>query len=162
MNFQSDNVSGMAPEILKAVIAANAGEAPSYGADPWTAALTARLAAVFEREVAVFPVATGSAANALALACLVPPYGAVYSHEAAHIQADECGGPEFYTHGAKLVGLPGAHGRLDPDTLDRALSRAGTGIVHRVQPRALSLTQATEAGTVYPPDQIAARPMITG
>ncbi|MFV3074185.1 threonine aldolase family protein [Niveispirillum fermenti] len=156
MNFMSDNVAGAAPEILAALTAASQGTAPSYGADEWTRRLTARLSALFEREVAVFPVATGTAANALALAALAPPWGSIYCHAEAHIHADECGAPEMYTGGAKLVPLDGIDGKLAPDTLSAALERAPKGFVHAVQPAALSLTQATEAGTVYSPAEVAA------
>lgn len=156
MNFMSDNVTGAAPEILAALVAANQGNAPSYGADILTARLTERLSALFEREVVVFPVATGTAANALALASLTPPWGSIYCHAEAHIQADECGAPEMFTGGAKLVPLPGDHGKIAPDTLSAALDRAHKGFVHAVQPASLSLTQATEAGTVYNPDEVAA------
>lgn len=156
MNFNSDNVAGAAPQILKALAEAAAGRVDSYGEDPLTAKVGQRMAELFDRPVAVFPVATGSAANALALAAIVPPYGAVYCHEASHINTDECGAPEFYTAGAKLVGMPGAHGKLVPDALEAALNRSGAGVVHHVQPAALSLTQATEAGTVYAPAEVAA------
>ncbi|XKH38818.1 threonine aldolase family protein [Azospirillum doebereinerae] len=118
--------------------------------------MTERLSAIFETQVAVFPVATGTAANALALSALAPPFGAIYCYEEAHITVDECGAPEFFTGGAKLVPLPGAHGKLTPDTVARAVARAGVGVVHKVQPSALSLTQATEAGTVYRPDEVEA------
>lgn len=155
-DFRSDNVAGAAPEVMTALAAAATGSASPYGADPWSERLTARLSALFETEVAVFPVATGTAANSLALASVVPPFGAVYCHEEAHIQIDECGAPEFFTGGAKLVPLPGANGKLTPDALQAALARAGIGVVHRVQPAALSLTQATEAGTVYSPAEVAA------
>jgi threonine aldolase len=154
VNFASDNASGAAPEILAAIAAANEGTAPPYGADAITARLEQRFAEVFEHEVAIFPVATGTAANALALAALTPPWGAIYCHEEAHIAADECGAPEFFTGGAKLVPLPGAHGKLDASTLEAHI--AGAGVVHQVQPAALSLTQETEAGTLYRPDEIAA------
>lgn len=156
MNFNSDNVAGAAPQILKALAEAAAGRVDSYGEDPLTAKVGQRMAELFDRPVAVFPVATGSAANALSLAAIVPPYGAVYCHEASHINTDECGAPEFYTAGAKLVGLPGAHGKLTPDALSNVLARSGAGVVHHVQPAALSLTQATEAGTVYTPAEVAA------
>ncbi|MCW2246990.1 threonine aldolase [Azospirillum fermentarium] len=155
-DFRSDNVAGVAPAVMAALTAASTGTAPSYGADPWTARLTAQLSALFEREVAVFPLVTGTGANALALAGLVPPWGAVLCHEESHITADECNAPEAFTGGAKLVGLPGAHGKLTPDTVTAALERAGIGIVHHAQPAALSITQATEAGTVYTPDEITA------
>lgn len=156
MNFMSDNVTGAAPEILAALVAANDGTAPSYGADDWTRRLTERLSTLFEREVAVFPVATGTAANALSLAALTPPWGSIYCHAEAHIQVDECGAPEMFTAGAKLVPLPGDHGKIAPLTLSKTLGRANQGVVHAVQPAALSLTQATEAGTIYTPDEVSA------
>jgi len=156
MNFMSDNVTGAAPEILDALIRANEGAMPSYGADPLTARVERRMAALFGRDVAVFPVATGTAANSLALACMTPPWGAVYCHADSHINQDECGAPEMFTAGAKLIPLPGAHGKLTPDTLSAALEKAHVGFVHAVQPAALSLTQATESGTVYTPDEVAA------
>ncbi|CAO3437572.1 threonine aldolase family protein [Azospirillum doebereinerae] len=155
-DFRSDNVAGAAPEVMTALAAASTGQAAPYGNDALTARVTERLSAIFETPVAVFPVATGTAANALALSALAPPFGAIYCHEEAHITVDECGAPEFFTGGAKLVPLPGAHGKLTPDTVARAVARAGVGVVHKVQPSALSLTQATEAGTVYRPDEVEA------
>ncbi|WP_207479494.1 threonine aldolase family protein [Arenibaculum pallidiluteum] len=157
MIFTSDNVTGAAPEILEALTRAmTSGAMPSYGADPVTAGLERRLADLFETEVAVFPVATGSAANSLALATLTPPYGAVYCHHEAHINTDECGAPEAFTGGAKLIGLPGEGGKIAAATLEAALARAPFGFVHAVQPTVLSLTQATEAGTIYTPAEVAA------
>jgi threonine aldolase len=154
VNFASDNVTGIAPEILAAIEAANRGAAMPYGADEITRRLEQRFAEIFEHAVVVFPVATGTAANALALACLTPPFGAVYCHEQAHIATDECGAPEFFTGGAKLVTCPGEHGKLTPDIL--AARIAGAGVMHKVQPAILSITQQTEAGTVYRADEIAA------
>lgn len=154
VNFCSDNTAGAAPEILEALAAVNRGRAMPYGNDEVTRRLEARFSEVFETDVAVFPVATGTAANGLALSVMVPPFGAVYCHEDAHIQADECGAPEFYTGGAKLVPLTGAHGKLDAATLRAAVT--GAGSVHAVQPAAISLTQASEAGTVYALDEVAA------
>lgn len=156
MILASDNASGVAPEILAALERANAGTAMPYGADETTARLRARLAEVFETEVEVFPVVSGTAANVLTLAPMTPPYGAIYCHAEAHINTDECGAPELYTGGAKLMGLPGAHGKLAPEDLAAALERAGIGDVHHAQPAALSLTQASEAGTVYAPEEVAA------
>lgn len=153
-NFCSDNTTGAAPEILRALEAANAGPAMPYGNDELTRRVETRLAEVFETEVTAFPVATGTAANVLALSVMTPPYGAIYCHEESHINVDECGAPEFYTGGAKLVTLSGAHGKLDPATIGGAIK--GAGVVHEVQPAAISLTQATEAGTVYTPDETAA------
>lgn len=155
-DFRSDNTAGVAPEVMDAIARAATGTAAPYGEDPWTARLTARLAEVFETAVAVYPVATGTAANALALAALTPPWGAVYCQREAHIQVDECGAVGLQTGGATLVPLDGPHGKLDPDTLADTLAEAGAGVVHRVQPAALCLTQATEAGTVYTPAEVAA------
>jgi threonine aldolase len=155
MNFRSDNVAGAHPRILDALARGAEGRVDSYGKDPATARVVEALGAVFERPVSAFPVATGSAANSLALACAVPPWGAIYAHEAAHIETDECGAPEFFSGGAKIVKVPGDHGRIDPAALARMLGEAGFGDVHSVQPRALSLTNGTEAGTVYTPDQVA-------
>lgn len=156
MDFTSDNASGIAPEILDAIGRANGGAAASYGSDAVTARLADRFNDLFEREVAVFPVVTGTAANALALAALTPPYGAVMCHEIAHIHVDECGAPEMYSGGAKLIGLGGANGKIAPDALETALAAHVEGFPHHVQPRAVSVTQSTEAGTVYRADEIGA------
>ncbi len=147
MNFRSDNVTGIAPEIIAAIAAANTGDSPSYGADPITARVTRRFAEIFEHEVAAFPLATGTAANALALATMVPPWGAVYCHEESHVQTDECGAPEFYAGGAKLIGLPGADAKLGPAAVEARMIEQG--VVHHAQPAAISISQATEAGTLY-------------
>ena len=154
MNFASDNTSGISPEILAALAAANDGAVGSYGADPVTARLQAKLADLFEHEVSVFPVATGTAANALALAAVTPPWGAVLCHPLAHINCDEANAPEFYTGGAKLVAVPGVDGKLAAADL-AALLPGELGNVHSAQPAAISLTQATECGTAYRPSEIA-------
>jgi len=148
MNFASDNAAGVAPEILSAMARTNEGHALAYGNDAWTGRIERRFADMFEREVAVFLVATGTAANALALAHLTPPWGAVLCHAEAHIAVDECGAPEFFGGGIKLVGLPGTGGKIAPDTLARTLDGQWGG-PHHVTPAALSLSQATEAGTTY-------------
>jgi threonine aldolase len=111
---------------------------------------------VFERRIAAFLVSTGTAANALTLGALVRPWEAVFCHDEAHIQEDECGAPEFFTGGAKLVGIPGAAGKITPDALRETLARFPRGLVKSSQPAALSLSQASEAGTVYSADEIAA------
>jgi threonine aldolase len=160
MNFCSDNVTGVSPEILEALAAANGAAAPSYGADAVTERLTRRFAEVFERDVTVFPVATGTAANALALATLTPPYGVIYGHGEAHFQVDECGAPEFYTGGAKLTVLAGEHAKITPAALTAAVT--GKGVVHHSQPATVSLTQATEAGAVYGVDEIGAIAEVCG
>jgi threonine aldolase len=154
VNLRSDNVAGIAPEILAAIQAANAGTAPSYGADPITVRLQDAFAELFETRCFVQPVATGTATNALALALIAPPYGAVYCTDVGHVHEGECGAGEFYTGGAKIVPLAQDHGRLRPEALLSALRKAGIGHTGRVQPAALNLTQATERGTVYRPDQL--------
>jgi threonine aldolase len=156
MNFTSDNCYGAAPEILAALARVNEGAQASYGDDAVSARLTRRFAEVFEREVAVFPVITGSAANALALSSLVPAHGAIIAHAASHISTDECAAVEWFTHGAKLVTLDGADGKLAPDAIEAALARFEKGSVHHAQPAAVSITQASELGTVYSADEIAA------
>jgi threonine aldolase len=154
-NFRSDNVAGVDPAILEAVVKANGGPAMPYGNDEITRRLERRLGEVFETELAVFPVATGTAANALSLAAAVPSWGAVYCHADSHIMQDECNAPEFYTAGARLAPLAGAQGRIAPETLAAALAAAPTG-VHHAQPAAVSITQLSEAGTAYKPDHVAA------
>ena len=155
MNFASDNVTGACPAVLEALVRANDGAALSYGEDLWTARVQDALREVFEKpDLLAFPVATGTAANALALASLVPPYGAVYCHREAHINVDECGAPELYTGGAKLVPLAGEGAKIAPH--DLAAAAQGHGVVHHVQPAAVSITQATEAGCVYSPGEVAA------
>ncbi|MGF1660663.1 MAG: threonine aldolase family protein [Rubrimonas sp.] len=156
MQFSSDNVSPCAPELMEAVRAANAGTARPYGADPATHRLEARVAEVFERPAKVHLVATGTAANALALGCLCPPWASVFCHRNAHVEEDECGAPEFFTGGAKLTLVGGPHAKIDLSELDRALRFAARAGVHNAQKGALSLTQATEAGAVYAPEDVAA------
>ncbi len=154
-DFTSDNTATASPRILASIAAANHGPARAYGDDEWTRRLDAAFAALFDHEVRVFPVATGTAANSLALATLVPPWGAMLAHEGAHVVRDECGAPEFMSGGARLLLLPGEHGKLAPATVAAAL-RDNPPTVHTVQPRALTLTQATECGTSYRPDELAA------
>src|SRR5512141_2114228 len=156
MNFLSDNAYGAWPEIIAALGRAAEGAAPSYGADPLTAKVQDRLGELFERDVAAFPVISGTAANALALATLCPPHGAVFCHAESHIAADECGAPEFFTHGAKLVLIEGDGAKITPRAFEHALAHFIPGFVHHVQPAVLSLTQSTELGTVYTPAEIAA------
>jgi threonine aldolase len=149
MKFASDNGAGVAPEILHAIVASSRVNAPAYGADEYTARAQALLSETFETEVAAFLVATGTAANALALSALVKPWDAVFCHEEAHIHDDECGAPELFTAGAKLVGIAGEGGKITPEGLRETLERFPRGLVKSAQPGALSLSQATEAGTVY-------------
>jgi len=148
-NFYSDNVTGAAPEILAAMVAANAGDTAPYGADPATEGLKARFRALFETEVEVFPVGTGTAANGLCTAIVSAPYGAVYVSDSAHVHDNECGGAEFWSGGnARTIRVPGSDGKMSAADLarmvDEALARPAD-----VPPRAVSITQGTEASTVY-------------
>ena len=148
-DFRSDNVGGVAPELLEAIVAANAGAASPYGDDDHTRRMVERFRAVFgHATLAAHPVATGTGANGLALAALANPYGAIYCHATAHVNVYECGAPEFYT-GAKLVALEGAGYKLHAAELEAALGLAGRGNPTRVQPFALNLTQPTDFGTLY-------------
>lgn len=156
MNFASDNTAAMAPDILAALTGANEGFALGYGNDDWTRDVERRIGEVFEREVAVFLVPTGTAANALALAHVSPPWGAVFTHAESHIVTDECGAPEFFGGGLKLIGLPGVGCKLEPAMLQAELAPYAGHAPHQVIPSALSFSQATEAGTIYRPDQIRA------
>ncbi len=156
MNFASDNTAPVAPAILDALAEASRGYARGYGNDEWTAAAERRLCEVFEREVAAFLVPTGTAANALALAQVSPPWGVILCHAESHILTDECGAPEFFGHGVKLAGLSGDGGKITAPGLQAALAGYGGHSPHQVIPSALSLTQATEAGTIYRIEEIAA------
>jgi threonine aldolase len=153
-DFRSDNVAGVAPEVLAALAAAAQGSVSSYGEDPITRRVEDRLADLFQHEVTLFTVATGSAANALALAQLVPGWGATLCHREAHIATDECGAPEFFSGGAKLAPLDGPHGKITAETVAAYLARDTRG-VHHSQPMAISISQSTEAGTCYTPDEVA-------
>jgi threonine aldolase len=156
MDFRSDNVTGVCPEIMAAIAAANDGSAAAYGEDAWTAQVQTAFNDLFECEVTVFPVATGTAANALSLASVAPVYGAIYAHAAAHITVDECNAPEFYTGGAKVVPVPGADGKMSAQDVAALLANATPHGHHNAQPAAVSLSQATEVGTVYAVDEVAA------
>jgi threonine aldolase len=156
MNFASDNTAPLAPAMLDALAEASRGYARGYGNDDWTAAAERRFSEIFERDVAAFLVPTGTAANALALAHVSPPWGAILCHVQSHILTDECGAPEFFGHGVKLVGLSGTGGKITADDLRGALAGYGGHSPHQVIPSALSITQATEAGTIYRTNEIAA------
>ncbi|WP_340383970.1 beta-eliminating lyase-related protein [Streptomyces sp. SS7] len=158
--FSSDNTAGASPEIVEAVTRAAAGQARPYGADDLTAGVRRRLGEIFEREVDVLLVSSGTAANALSLAALTPPWGSVLCHRDSHVNNDECGAPEFYTAGAKLVPLGGEDAKIAPGDL-RAAVRHKAGDVHSVEPSVVSLTQATETGAVYTPDEIGALGSLT-
>jgi threonine aldolase len=154
MNFLSDNVWGAWPEMLAAIEAAAAGPQLSYGEDEISARVEARFCEVFERRLRVFPVISGTAANALGLSTLVPGHGVIFCREGSHIAVDECGAAEFYTQGARLVTLPGHEGKLSPREIGAALAQFQRGLVHHSQPAAISITQASEVGTVYSREEV--------
>lgn len=155
MFFASDNASGVHPQVMDALQGASAGYAASYGADDIMERVQARLRDIFEApEAAVYLVATGTTANALCLATLCKPWQAVYCHRHSHIEEDECGAPEFYTGGSKLVLLDGDDARIDPASLRAAIDATARVGVHNVQKGALSITNATEMGAVYSVEQV--------
>jgi threonine aldolase len=155
-HFGSDNVSGIAPEILEAIAAANRGGVDSYGGDVLSTGLTERFSKLFETPVSVLPVGTGTIANCLSLALATPPWGAVFCSEQAHIVVDEANGPEFFTGGAKLTTIPTADGRLAVDDVRRAATAFDPEDVHHPRRAVLSITQSTETGTLYNLDTVRA------
>jgi len=154
MRFFSDNAAPVHPAVFAAMAEAD-GLDTAYDGDRWSKRLDGRLSDLFEASVRVLWVPTGTAANCLALAALCPPHGGVICHHDAHIQNDEGGAPEFYTHGAKLMLAGGEGAKLTPETI-AALADGIANDVHRVQPHAVSITNATEYGLVYRPDEVAA------
>jgi threonine aldolase len=154
MRFFSDNAAAASPEVLAAIQAANSIDT-AYDGDAWSKRLNGAFSDLFGTQVEALWVATGTAANSLALAALCPPHGSIVCHRDAHIQNDECGAPEFYTHGAKLLLGDGAGAKLTPDAVAGLLGTIRND-VHQVQPHALSITNATEYGCVYTPDETAA------
>ncbi|MEN9705375.1 MAG: hypothetical protein RLZZ393_1254, partial [Pseudomonadota bacterium] len=155
MKFLSDNTAPAAAEVMAAIAAVDHGPARSYGADEWSQKLDAAFSRYFGRDVRAFAVATGTAANALALATLSPPYGAIFATDVAHVVNDECGAVELQTAGARLVPLPSLDGRLEAEVLERELKARVTS-VHSLQPAAVTLAQVTECGTTYSCAQLSA------
>ncbi|ALM84172.1 low specificity L-threonine aldolase [Bordetella sp. N] len=155
-NFRSDNIATAHPDILRAVAEVNQGAAAAYGDDEYTVLMNRKFSEFFGKDVVVFPVSTGTAANALSLASCARPYGGIYCHQDAHIHTAEGGATEAYTGGAKLIPLPGPDFKLAPEVLADALRHAERGVRNRPQPDAVSITQASEYGTVYGLDDIAA------
>jgi len=152
VKFASDNVAGACPEVLDAILKANEGDSTPYGNDHISTELQDKFSEIFEKEVIVFPTASGTAANALALSTMTPSFGNIYCHRMSHINTDECGAPEFYTGGGKLVTLQGIHGKITAEELDQTIT--GKGIVHHTQPSSVSITQVCETGEVYQLDEI--------
>jgi threonine aldolase len=160
MRFFSDNAASVHPKVLEALARANRVDA-AYDGDALSLSLDRAFSDVFEREVTALWVSTGTAANALALASLCPPHGAVICHREAHIQIDECGAPEFYTHGAKLLLGEGEGAKLSPETV-RAIARGIRKDVHQAQPHIVSITNATEYGLTYRAAEVAAIGAVAG
>lgn len=156
MEFSSDGASWGAPEILERLNRERRTSTALFDQDDVTASLQDRVAQVFEREVDVFPVVTGTAANGIALATMTPPHGGIVCHWDSHLLTDECSAPEMFTGGARLIGVEGEHGKIDPAALERLLANTRFGVTHSVQPKALSLAQVNEAGTVYSVDEVRA------
>ncbi len=150
IDYRSDNTGRAAPAILEALIRANHDTALGYGADEWTATLQRRFSDVFEKAVRVFPVATGTAANALSLAAISPSWGIVYCSEAAHINTSEANAAGFFGGGLKLTPVAGVDGRINPERLAETVAAVAPGQLHRGQPAAVNVTQASDLGTVYP------------
>jgi threonine aldolase len=152
--FASDNYSGVCPEAWAAMEAANAGHVPSYGDDAWTQRAADLLREVFETDCEVFFVFNGTAANSLALATCCHSYHSILCHELAHVETDECGAPEFFSNGTKVLLLPGEQGKINPAAIERVVRKRSD--LHFPKPRAVSITNATEVGTVYTPEEIRA------
>ena len=152
--FASDNYAGICPEAWRAMDEANRGFTPSYGDDPWTERACSCIREVFETDCQVFFVFNGTAANSLALAALCRSYHSVLCHDLAHVETDECGAPEFFSNGTKILHIPGPEGKLDLASVEIAITRRSD--IHYPKPRVLSLTQSTELGTVYTPAEISA------
>lgn len=152
--FASDNYAGICPEAWAAMQQANHGHVPSYGNDPWTTRAAELIREVFEVPCEVFFVFNGTAANSLGLAAMCQSYHSILCHETAHVETDECGAPEFFSHGTKLLLVSGEDGKLGPEGIARQVLRRTD--IHYPKPKVVSLTQATELGTVYRPEEIAA------
>ena len=155
MNFASDNVYGVHPQIMAALANANAATTPSYSGDGYTRKAEDKLKEVFGCDLRAFLVTTGTAANGLSLSAITPGYGAIICHAEAHISVDECNSPEHFTGGAKIIGLHGPGGKITPAQIEKTLKGFIRG-EHDPKPKGVSLTNATELGTVYVPSQVKA------
>ncbi|MFT3906553.1 MAG: low specificity L-threonine aldolase [Steroidobacteraceae bacterium] len=151
-HFASDNYAGVTPEAWRALQEANRGHAPAYGDDAWTARAADLIRELFETDCEVFFAFNGTAANSLALAAMCQSYHSILCHELAHIETDECGAPEFFSNGTKLLLLPGEYGKLTPEAVRNAVTRRTD--VHYPKPRVVSVTQPTEMGTLYSLDEL--------
>jgi threonine aldolase len=149
MNFRSDNEAPINAKILQAIVTANQGFEESYGYDSYTEKFTEQCQQLFQCWSEVLVLTTGTAANSIGMTLACPPYGSILCHTNSHINADECGAPEFFTAGAKLIPMPGEHGKIDIDYLDNYLAGTGVHGEHESLPSVISITQCTESGTVY-------------
>ena len=153
-HFASDNYAGICPEALQALLSANAGHATAYGDDEWTRRVSDRLRELFATDCDVYFVFNGTAANSLALSSLCQSYHSVICHELAHVATDECGGPEFFSNGSKLLSAKGDNGKLTPDAILEVIERRSD--IHYPKPRVVTLTQVTEVGTLYHTEEVQA------
>lgn len=151
-HFASDNYAGICPEAWAALQEANCDHEVSYGDDVWTARAADLIRETFEMECEVFFVFNGTAANSLSLASLGQSYHSILCHETAHVETDECGAPEFFSNGMKVLQVPGPNGKIDPEAIDRIVTRRSD--IHFPKPRAVSVTQSTELGTVYSVEEL--------
>jgi threonine aldolase len=151
-HFASDNYSGMCPEALQAMLDANQGHEVSYGDDSWTARAADLIREIFETDCEVFFVFNGTSANSLSLASLCQSYHSILCHEIAHVEASECGAPEFFANGAKVLLLNGKDGKVEISEIEKAVRKRTD--IHYPKPRAISVTQVTEVGTVYTIDEL--------
>ncbi len=154
MHFASDNWAGAHPKINERLTQESGGFAPSYGASPLDKKVEAKFNEIFEREVAVFFVSTGTAANSLALASVGKPGGVIFCHDSAHVFMDEAGAPGFFSSAARLSPVKGADGKIDPIHLEHAIAAVPPHFIHAGQPMALTITQSTESGSIYSLDEI--------
>lgn len=150
--FASDNCSGICPEAWEALAAANHDHVPAYGDDPWTVRASDALRNIFEADCEVFFVFNGTAANALALASMCQSYHSIICHELAHVETDECGAPEFFSNGTKVLVVPGENGKINLQAVEQAVHKRTD--IHYPKPRVVSISQATEVGTVYSVDEV--------
>ncbi len=153
-HFASDNYAGICPEAFAAMAEANRDHAPGYGDDRWTAEAADLLRETFQSDCEVFFAFNGTAANSLALASLCQSYHSIVCHETAHVETDECGAPEFFSNGTKVLTVPGPHGKLGPDAVEHVVRRRAD--IHYPKPRVVSVTQPTELGTLYSPAELEA------
>ncbi|MGE0232951.1 MAG: low specificity L-threonine aldolase, partial [Flavobacteriaceae bacterium] len=156
MSFGSDNMAPVSDRVMQAIAKANTGQARSYGNDDWTARAAEALETLFETRCSVFFVATGTAANTLALAAVTPPWGSTVCHEVSHIRTDECGAHGLQTGGAQLLALPGEGGKLDAARLGEVLADYDFDDVHHPRPTSISISQLTELGCRYEVNEVAA------